>query len=77
MKKIFQQKDSGKGLTEVYLLKHNNRRMNDLIWLHWRDYWGKNESGIAMTRDEALLIANGLLKAVKVFDKKYKKQLRK
>ena len=67
MKRVFRIKDKYKGFLEVYRLKRNNRRKNDLIWLHWQDYSGKNESGIAITKDEAKWIIQGLKEVLKTF----------
>ena len=59
--KVFSKKDRGKGFIEVYILEHNNQVSEDLIWLHMK---GKEEGGFCMTTGEAVLIAEGLLKAV-------------
>ncbi len=67
MKRVFRARDKYKGFLEVCRLKHNNRRKNDLIWLHWRDYLGKNENGITITKDEAKLIIQGLKEVLKTF----------
>ena len=64
MKKIFEKKDSCGGFIEVQLLDHNNKVPEDLIWLHVKSV-DDGENGIVMTKEEALLIASGLKKAVK------------
>ncbi len=67
MKKIFKVKDKYKGFIEFYKLKNNNRRKNDLIWIHWKDYLGKNENGITITKDEAKYFIQGLKLVLKTF----------
>ena len=66
MKRVFRIRDKFKGFLEVYRLKYNNRRKNDLIWLHWRDYLGKNENGITINKDETRWIIQGLKETLKV-----------
>ncbi len=56
MKQIFKEKDKEGGLIEICLLE-------DLVWLHTKTSDGE-ENGMYMTTGEAVLIAEGLLKAV-------------
>jgi hypothetical protein len=67
MKRIFRVKDKYKNFLEVYRLQHNNLRKNDLIWIHWQDYTGKNENGITITKEEAKYLIEGLKLVLKTF----------
>ena len=63
MKQIFKEEDKAGGFIEVCLLDHNNKVPEDLVWLHVKTS-DKKENGMCMTTGEAVLIAEGLLKAV-------------
>ena len=61
MRKIYRKKDKYGGYLEVQLLDRNNENPDDVIWLHLKN---KEEQGFVMTKLEALLIVEGLIKAV-------------
>ena len=63
MKKVFKFKDDYGGYVEVSVLNHNNQVSEDLIWLHLCKS-DKEEMGFCMTTAEAVIISEGLLKAV-------------